>query len=309
MPTRLIREAINSSPRVNALTPGAELFYRRLLSVADDYGRFHASPATLRGACWPTCPEKITEAQVTEWLRECSAGERPLVDVYLVGGARYLEISDFGQQKRSKSKFPGPLGETARDAITVIRKPKEAEAPPDNNCLAIDNGLQTDAEQLLSTSRSRITKSKTESGAGPASENKVPTFPEKGEEAIRETIERMYALHPKKRNLALVPVALKKAVSMEADPSGKLAEIEKCHAAWCKVEDWTKKDGSFAPKLDEWIADQGYTKWPQGYGRDSPKPQQTGLREDEREYTRRIQEQWRKEHPEYGEPEERPLTD
>ena len=73
MPSRILREGINTSPKVNALSPMAELFYRRLMTVADDYGRFYANPATLRGACWPTCPEKVTEAQISGWLSECLA--------------------------------------------------------------------------------------------------------------------------------------------------------------------------------------------------------------------------------------------
>ena len=39
MPSRILREGINTSPKVNALSPMAELFYRRLMTVADDYGR------------------------------------------------------------------------------------------------------------------------------------------------------------------------------------------------------------------------------------------------------------------------------
>ena len=111
MPNRILREGINSSARVNALTQGAELFYRRLMSVVDDFGRFHADPATLRGACWPTCPSRVTEEQVAVWLRECahsSIKHKALVSVYEVDGAVYLQIVDFKQQTRSKSKFPDP---------------------------------------------------------------------------------------------------------------------------------------------------------------------------------------------------------
>ncbi len=40
MPNRVIREGILNSQRVNKLTEPAELFYRRLMSVVDDFGRF-----------------------------------------------------------------------------------------------------------------------------------------------------------------------------------------------------------------------------------------------------------------------------
>lgn len=107
MPNRIIREGIISSDRVNSLSLGAEVLYRRLMSVADDYGRFYASPATIRGACWPTCPERVSEEEVGSWLDECSSGEEPLVRIYKIGNGRFLELTNFNQQIRSKSKFPG----------------------------------------------------------------------------------------------------------------------------------------------------------------------------------------------------------
>ena len=106
LPNRIVRDGINSSSRINNLSPGAEILYRRLMSVADDFGRFYASPATVRGACWPTNPEKVTERQVSKWLSECCQGSRPLIITYEVKGCKYLELQDFGQQTRSKSKFP-----------------------------------------------------------------------------------------------------------------------------------------------------------------------------------------------------------
>jgi hypothetical protein len=53
MPTRIIREGILTSERVDKLSERAELFYRRLMSVADDYGRYFANPANLRVNCYP----------------------------------------------------------------------------------------------------------------------------------------------------------------------------------------------------------------------------------------------------------------
>ena len=78
--------------------------------------------------------------------------------------------------------------------------------------------------------------------------------------ATGECAERMYALHPKKRNLVLVLPSLEKEVA-----SGELAsDIEACHAEWCRSEDWCENNGKFVPKLDEWISDKGYTVHPDG---------------------------------------------
>ncbi len=108
MPSRIVREGINSSDRVNALSSLAELFYRRLINVVDDHGRYFGSPATLRTACWPTCPEKVTEKQVFQWLSECLASDNPLLIAYQSGKSTYIQLTDFRQQVRAKSKFPPP---------------------------------------------------------------------------------------------------------------------------------------------------------------------------------------------------------
>lgn len=110
MPTRLLRDGINSSRKINDLSVGAELLYRRLLSVVDDYGRFYAEPATVRGACWPAHPGKVTEAQIAEWLEEIASEPEPLILRYQISGILFLQIDKFGQKVRSKSKFPSPDG-------------------------------------------------------------------------------------------------------------------------------------------------------------------------------------------------------
>ena len=51
MPNRILREGILSSERVDALSEGAEILYRRLMSVVDDYGRYFAHPTLIRSAC------------------------------------------------------------------------------------------------------------------------------------------------------------------------------------------------------------------------------------------------------------------
>jgi Meiotically Up-regulated Gene 113 (MUG113) protein len=117
MPSRIIREGIITSTRVNALSPGAEIFYRRLINVVDDYGRYHGAPATLRGACWPRTPEKCSDVEIEQWLSECCSGSDPLVIRYVVDGGRYVEISNFGQKIRTKSKFPAPDGSAIAGGI------------------------------------------------------------------------------------------------------------------------------------------------------------------------------------------------
>ena len=61
MPTRLIRDAILTSGRVASLSWEAEVFYRRLMSVADDYGLYDARTPILRSALYPLQLDKMSE--------------------------------------------------------------------------------------------------------------------------------------------------------------------------------------------------------------------------------------------------------
>lgn len=110
MPTRILRDGILESERVDALSHGAEVFYRRLMSRVDDYGRFTANPMILRSSLYPLKVDQITVADIEQWLAECAEGDRPLVIVYEVDRKRYLELQDFNQRTRTASKYPSPSG-------------------------------------------------------------------------------------------------------------------------------------------------------------------------------------------------------
>ena len=69
--------------------------------------------------------------------------------------------------------------------------------------------------------------------------------------------ESMYALHPKKKDLPLLPEALENSCKVKP-----LAEIMRVHALWCGTEDWRKNNGRFAPSLPQWLVDRGYTQEP-----------------------------------------------
>lgn len=108
MPSRLIRDGILTSERVDALGWAEEVFYRRLQSVVDDYGRFYANPKLLRAACYPLRLDKVSDSDIVKWTALCS--EAGLVRVYPASdGKRYLQIVNFGQRIQAKSKFPDPL--------------------------------------------------------------------------------------------------------------------------------------------------------------------------------------------------------
>lgn len=111
MPNRILREGILTSERVASLNWAEEVFFRRLMSVVDDYGRYTANPKLIRAACYPLIIDKVSDADVGKWLAKCA--EAALVSVYpATDGKRYLQINNFRQQTRSAaSKYPAITGE------------------------------------------------------------------------------------------------------------------------------------------------------------------------------------------------------
>lgn len=125
MPTRIIREGILTSERINALSERAELFYRRLMSVVDDYGRFPANLTLLRASCYPLKLDSVKEDSIKKHLAE--AEDAGLIVLYTVAGKAYLELQDFGQRIQAKSKYPEPPD--GNRPFTVIHRgsPKPTE--------------------------------------------------------------------------------------------------------------------------------------------------------------------------------------
>jgi hypothetical protein len=130
MPTRIIREGILTSERINKLTERAELFYRRLMSVVDDYGRFPANPTLLRSSCYPLKFDSVKEDSIKKHLAEAEGAG--LIVLYTVDSKAYLEIQDFGQRINGKPKFPGKDQE-------VTCSPGESPGFPGNSRL--DGGV------------------------------------------------------------------------------------------------------------------------------------------------------------------------
>lgn len=133
MPNRILREGINTSPRMARLSGWAsEVLYRRLMSVVDDFGRYYADSGLVRAACYPRQLNKVSDSDIGKWITDCvNAG---LVRVYPAeDGESYLEMLDFRQQTRAKaSKFPAPpdrLQSTGAAPAQQMHSKYTADAP------------------------------------------------------------------------------------------------------------------------------------------------------------------------------------
>lgn len=125
MPDRILRSAILTSDRVNAVSWGAEVFYRRLMSVVDDFGRFDGRASILRANIYALKLASVSESDIGKWIRECE--EAALVRLYQVENRPYLEIPRFNQRMRATaSKWPAPPS----SADNCGQVPAECGHPP-----------------------------------------------------------------------------------------------------------------------------------------------------------------------------------
>lgn len=108
MPERMIRPGILSSEPVNRLPWAEEVFYRRLMSIVDDYGRFDGRNSVLRANLYPLKLDHVSDSDIGKWKAVCAnAG---LVRVYFVDEKEYIELLKFNQRLRGKPKWPDPIG-------------------------------------------------------------------------------------------------------------------------------------------------------------------------------------------------------
>jgi hypothetical protein len=112
MPNRILREGILDSDAVNSLDAPSELFYRRLMSVVDDFGRFDGRPAILRSRLYPLKISDVREADISRWIAACvKAG---LIALYDHNSKPYILFGKFGTPRAKESKYPQPPAELER---------------------------------------------------------------------------------------------------------------------------------------------------------------------------------------------------
>lgn len=119
MPNRILKESICTSETIHRLTRDEEVFFYRLLTACDDYGRMDARPRILRARCFPLELESIKDKDIAQSLERLQ--EVRLLELYDVEGRPYLHVTtwDKHQQIRAKRpKYPAPKdGATISGAI------------------------------------------------------------------------------------------------------------------------------------------------------------------------------------------------
>lgn len=115
MPNRVVREDILNSERVEKLSYAAEVFYRRLMSMLDDYGCGDGRVSIMRSTLYPLRLEKVSESDLSKWIAECEKAD--LVRRYQHQGKPYIWLLNFNQTVRQKRrKHPPPPASMLADA-------------------------------------------------------------------------------------------------------------------------------------------------------------------------------------------------
>jgi len=107
VPNRIIKESIRTSDSLGELSWFEEVLFYRLLVSCDDYGRYDARPAIIRGTCFPL--KSVTDKQISEALNKLSTAG--IVCLYEVDRKPYLQFVTWERHqtiRAKKSKFPSP---------------------------------------------------------------------------------------------------------------------------------------------------------------------------------------------------------
>src|SRR5215212_2057637 len=103
---RSIKPEMPQDERIAKLSIPAELLFVRLISMADDEGRFRAAVNGIIGFAFPD-REDVTQAKVRRWLRDIEAQE--LVLVYEHDGARFGVVRNFRKHQQINKATPSRL--------------------------------------------------------------------------------------------------------------------------------------------------------------------------------------------------------
>lgn len=134
MPDRIIRESICTSETLNLLSDFEERFWHRLIVNCDDFGRFYANPAILRGKLFPLSDGKTRKDMLDALNKLASVG---LVELYTVDGKPFLHVAKWSKYQRTRakvSKFPAPEDGTMNRPDREIRPNYSQPQSLDNIC-------------------------------------------------------------------------------------------------------------------------------------------------------------------------------
>lgn len=145
MPSRLIREGILTSERIDQLDAAAEVFYRRLMSKVDDHGLYDARPSVLRTSLYPLRVDRVREADCSRWIAACE--KAGLIALYSHDGKPYLQMLDTRWTARSTPKFPLPSDSGCSELLATENSCKQEQTPVPVFGVVVEDVVEVDKKR------------------------------------------------------------------------------------------------------------------------------------------------------------------
>lgn len=137
MPTRYIKESARTSKNLSVVTDFAERLFWRLITTADDFGRFLGCPIIVKSTCFPLL-ETLKSSKIEQALQELHTHN--LIGLYVVGDRQYGFFINWekhqGKPRAHGSKYPDPLPSCPHSPASAgnsLHAPTDSLGDPNTN--------------------------------------------------------------------------------------------------------------------------------------------------------------------------------
>ncbi len=233
MPNRWIRETARTSKNLNAVSDFGERLFWRMITTADDFGRFLSSPLLVRAACFPLS-ETLEGETVERALQELV--KHDLICLYEVRDRRYGHFIKWfdhqGEPRAKNSKYPDPTClhlQTSAKSCTHLRT-------------NVTGGPETETETETDVSL--------HSSLNLSSEIKSSNPP--------NGFENFWQAYPKKKAKGYAEKAWAKLKPSEQLRQQILTALEQAKTS----AEWIKDGGQFIPHPASWLSGKGWEDKP-----------------------------------------------
>ncbi len=229
MPTRYIKESARTSKNLDTVSDFAERLFWRLITTADDFGRFLACPVIVKSTCFPL-RESMKAFKVEQALAELQ--KEKLIGLYLSGDRQYGWFVNWekhqGKPRATASKYPDPSSDTISVPRHLHASAHSYPQPPTDS--PGDPNTNTDTDTDLN----------------PSSPNPKIDLLSK-EDAEFEDVWRVY---PRKVGKQAARKAWWKLVGTDRPAVSVIVSAIEKQRTWPQ---WTKDEGQFIPHLATWL--------------------------------------------------------
>ncbi len=250
MPNRWIRESARTSKNLSEVADFSERLMWRVVTTADDFGRFLACPAIVKATCFPLM-DTMKVGKVEQALQELV--DNQLIVLYQVGDRRYGYFSKWiehqGDPRSKKSKYPDPCpsfceqmqttANSCEQMFTDVSSKQHTRSAPDTD--TVSSSSLKSPKSLKSLKR---VKTKTQ----------TPPHLHDLLSGQRVNFNIFWAAFPKKRNKG---DAERVWIKLKPDEVLFLRILDKIEIAK-QSTDWKKKSGQFVPYPASWLSARGW---------------------------------------------------